>query len=264
MSAPQTTDESPVKGTQAVERALKILLSFDRSTPELGISELGRQLGLNPSTVHRLVRALVANGFLEQSERSERYRLGLSAIILGQTAQHTYGLGQAKRILEAIGADTGESVNLGIRELRDVVVLLRMESQQALRFEQEPGTRVPLHASSMGKAALAFCEDLDLELDRIFARGPERFTDTTLVDREELVRELHEIRSRGYSVDNQESIPGVRCVGAPIVDSSGIARAAIAVQAPAVRMPLERVEQLGPSLREAAQKIAQVMGFEDG
>jgi IclR family transcriptional regulator, acetate operon repressor len=204
----------------------------------------------------------VERGFLEQNERSERYRLGRNLIILGQNAQHGLGLGQAQQFLERLGTSTGESVNLGVREGADVVVLLRVESRQALRFDQEPGSHIPLHASSMGKSLLAFTEEPARELAELLEGELERFTPTTLVERAALEAEIAEVRRRGFSVDNEESLAGVRCVGVPVLDGQGVARAAIAVQAPAVRMPEERVVALAAELKETAAEISALMGFD--
>ena len=110
----------------------------------------------------------------------------------------------------------------------------------------------------MGKALLAFNSAL--------ADYPERrdgafvaFTPTTRVDAAALRKDLDGVRERGWSTDDEESLPAVRCVGAPVLDGAGQARAAIAVQAPAVRMPDERFDELGPVVRQAAAEVAQLL-----
>ncbi|HEX6443465.1 MAG TPA: IclR family transcriptional regulator [Streptosporangiales bacterium] len=245
-------------GAQAIGRAFAVLHLFrDRGT-ELGVMQIARELDLNLSTTHRIVRALVAEGYLAQNADNERYYLGTSTLLLGRAAYRDFNLDVVHPVLERLAQDTGESVNLGVLDGTSAVVVERIESTQALRFTQPPGTRIMLHASSMGKALLAFDDDL---LRRLREEQPtlERFTPKTFADAASLRAELTRIRKRGWSTDDEEQVPGVRCVGAPICDAGGRARAAIAVQAPSVRMPKKRFAELGPEVVAAAERIAHLL-----
>jgi IclR family transcriptional regulator, acetate operon repressor len=247
-------------GTQAVDRALAILGVYSPTRGEFGISELSRELGLTPSTVHRIVRALVSKGFLSQDPDTERYRLGPAAMVLGQVAQQHLGLLNVRDLLDDLGRETGESVNLGVLDRSSVVVLIRVASPQPLRFDQSPGERLPAHATSMGKALLAFSADPGREIARLFEGGIgelPRYTDTTVTSRDALRAEIEAVRERGYSIDEEESIAGVRCIGVPVLGADGRARAAIAVQAPTVRMPDDRLDALVPRVIEAARQVAE-------
>ena len=244
-------------GAQSIERALSVLSAFIQTRPALGVAEVARAVGLSPSTTHRILRALVAGGYLTQSDTTNRYALGRSALLLGQVAERNLGLDLARPVLERLGADTGESVNLGVREGRTAVVALRVLSAQPLRLDQPPGTRVALDCSAMGKALLAFSSDPARE---VAALAPfEARTARTLVDPAALERDVVLTRERGWSVDDEESMVGVRCIGAPVLDAGGLARAAIAVQAPAARMPRSRFATLAPSVVAAALEIAETM-----
>ena len=104
-----------VAGTKAIDRALDVLSSFVDS-PEQGITDIATRSSLSPSTVHRIVRALVQSGYLEQSPETDRYHLGHAAHVLGQTARESWGCDRALPILERIGGLTGESVNMGVAD----------------------------------------------------------------------------------------------------------------------------------------------------
>jgi IclR family acetate operon transcriptional repressor len=212
---------------------------------------------LNPSTVHRIVRALVAQQVLEQNARTEKYYLGRATILLGQIAQRGVGLHRALHVLEELSEETGESVNLGVRDGDRAIVILRVESTQPLRFAQHPGSRVFLHASAIGKALLAYSD----EAERGFpVLGPlERLTPNTITSASSLQSELVGVREKGFSIDDEEGTIGVRCVGAPVLRASGRAHAAIAVQAPAARLSLESAMALGDSVIVAAKRIAEVI-----
>lgn len=243
-------------GTQAIARTLNVLESFlDRR--ELGITELARRLDLSPSTAHRIVRALVARGYLEQDRDSERYHLGRSTIVLGQAGRRHLGLDQVLPVLERFGAETGESVNMGLMDGHHVLVTLRVASPQPLRFDQPVGSRIPVHCSSMGKALLAFeAQNGPQDLAKLdFAK----VTANSIGSVEELAADLDAVRQRGYSTDDEESILGVSCVGAPVLDGAGRAAAAIAVQAPTARMNPERALELGERVIEIAAEVATTM-----
>jgi IclR family acetate operon transcriptional repressor len=245
-------------GSQAIERALAVLGCFMvPDQPELGIGTLARRLELSPSTVHRIVRALVSAGYLEQNAKTEHYYLGRSAILLGQVAQRSVGLDAARPIIEELAAATGESVNLGVLDGDAGIVALRVDTPQPLRFEQPVGTRVGLYCSAMGKAMLAFHPDGHAAVERLGRL--KRHTEYTVTDRRTLERQLALIRERGYSLDEQEAQLGVRCIGAPVLDQTGHAHAAIAVQIPTVRASEEELPRLAPLVTGAAGRIAGVI-----
>lgn len=244
-----------VAGTKAIDRALEVLSSFV-DAPEQGITDIANRSALSPSTVHRIVQALVHSGYLEQSRETDRYHLGHAAHVLGQTARESWGFDRALPILERIGGITGESVNMGVADGSEVVVILRVESVQPLRFDQPPGSRISMHCSSMGKALLAFSGQYPPEL----TYAP--ITPTTITSPDAFARELDETRRRGYSIDDQESIEGVSCVGAPVLNADGRAVAAIAIQAPTIRMTPERVAVIGERAIAAADEIRRALGLD--
>ncbi|MPY77306.1 MAG: helix-turn-helix domain-containing protein [Actinophytocola sp.] len=225
---------------------------------EMGVVEMANRLGLNLSTTHRIARGLVAEGYLSQGEGRERYRLGPQSLLLGQAAQRVLGMDAARPVLERLAERTEESVNLGLLDGHHAVVVQRIESTQPLRFSMEVGSRVELHATSMGKALLARNEELAGFLaDHEESLAP--LTAKTHATVTSLRADLAEITERGWSIDDEESVEGVRCVGAPILDAEGQARAAVAVQAPAVRMPEQRLAQLGPVLVATATELARLV-----
>lgn len=245
-----------VTGTQAIDRAMSVLQCFSREQRKLGITEIARALDLSPSTVHRIVRALTERGFLRQNPLSDRYELGQSVVILGQAAQRNFGLDHALPLLKELAQATGESVNLGVRNGDRVVVLLHVESPQALRFHHKPGAEVPLHASAMGKCLIAWSRD-PLGLLKQYQPLP-GLTPTTITELDEWEAEVKRIRQRRYSIDNEESVVGVRCVGAPILDGDGTADLALAVLAPSVRMADRTLKGVSRQVLDTARRIQEI------
>jgi len=252
MGTMKSRDGGRSSGTQAIDRALQVLSSFI-TQPEQGITELAKSADLSPSTVHRIVQALVNGGFLDQDPATERYHLGHTAVVLGQSARESLGLERALPVLERLGGETGESVNLGVRDGAEVLVVLRVESVQPLRLDQPPGTRIDIHCSSMGKSLLAFGDD---NLDNLTFTP---HTASTIVSPGVLATELEVTRERGYSLDLEESIEGLSCIATPILKRDGEAAAAIAIQAPTVRMTQQRQEHLTRRLMAAAHEISDML-----
>ena len=241
-------------GAQAIERAIAVLACFVGDDAMLGVSEIARRVELGPSTVHRIVRALCVGGLLAQDTRTDQYHLGPMAAALGLLASERLGLTLAQPELERLAQATGESVNLGVRRGDEVLVILRIPSPHALRFEQAPGSHVPIHTSAMGKALLAFSEHAPVDaVSELSALA--RLTDKTITRRDALVAELELARARGYAENNEERDVGARAIGVPVLDRSGTARAAISVQAPTARLTDDRVDEIVSLATAAAERL---------
>lgn len=251
-------NEGRVAGTQAISRAFALLNVFRDEGGALGVVQMADRLGLTLSTAHRIARALVAEGYLAQDEGRERYRLGPQALLLGQAAQRAMGIEVARPVMQRLVDSTQESVNLGLLDGDHAIVIQRIESPQPLRFSREVGTRIELHATSMGKALLAFNDELRDQIDNLGDKLVQ-LTSKTHATKASLRKDLDRIRRLGWSTDDEESMLGVRCVGAPVLDGRGQARAAVAIQAPAVRMPDKRLSQLGPAVRRAADELGRLL-----
>lgn len=258
MTIASNTGGDRVAGTQSISRAFAMLRLFCSEGRTLGVVELADHLGFTLSTTHRIARALVAEGYLAQDEGRERYRIGPQSLLLGHAAQRAMGIDAARPVLEALALNTGESVNLGLPDGNHALVVDRVESSQPLRFSMETGTRIELHATSMGKALLAFNDEFAAYIESIDLRAV-RLTPKTHATAADLRADLAATRVRGWSIDDEESLLGVRCVAAPVLDRAEVARAAVAVQAPAVRMPDERLAELGPLVQQAAAELSHLL-----
>jgi DNA-binding IclR family transcriptional regulator len=249
-------DQRHRTGAQAIERAIGVLRCFETAT-DLGITEIARKLGLSISTAHRVTKALTEGGLLAQDPKTERYQLGPTLVVLGDKAARGLGYEAALPSLRALSTDTGESVNLGIRAGTDVHVVLDVASPQPLRFSQQPGTRVPLHTSAMGKCLLAFAGDIEAEIAGLGELAP--VTEKTITDPETLAEELRRVRDRGWALNDEERHAGVRTVAVPVMGSDGRVVAAIAVQGPTVRITEDKISALAERLQSAAEEVGPLL-----
>lgn len=254
----ERAESSAPHGTQAIQRAIAVLKFFADHDAEVTTSTLAQELSLSQGTVSRIVKALVAEGLLARNPITEGHYLGSTAVLVGQAAQRAFGLDKALPVLEDVSAHTRESVNLTVREGAESVVMLRVQSTLPLRFEQRTGARFPLYTTASGKAILAFSDDAAHYVESL-PPALTRLTPHTLGTPDKLAQQLASTFRRGYSIDAEENVEGVRCVGAPIMDSGGQAHAAVVIQVPTVRMSRERERELGALAIQAGREIGRLV-----
>lgn len=254
------SDLSPRSGAQSVERALAVLRAFEATDSELGVSEIAKRVGLTVSTAHRLVRALCEADLLLQNPTTDRYQLGPALVVLGRRAEQNLGYDRVLPVLEGLAEETGESVNLGIADGISVLVVLDVASSLPLRFDQAFGSRVPIHTSAMGKCLLAW-SPVGIEQAVAVLGDLPGLTRRTITEPKDLVRELYQVRERGWALNDEERNPGVRAIAVPVLPPSGPALAAIAVQGPSLRLTDDRLLSIADAGRKAASAIEPLLAF---
>ncbi|MBV9462440.1 MAG: IclR family transcriptional regulator [Bradyrhizobium sp.] len=254
-------------GRQSVKslfKMLEVLEAFSATEPELSVVEIARRTGMPRTTVHRIVDSLRSVGFLEQDASRDRYRLGLKLFELGGSALMNLPLyREAPPFVDTLAKLSGEDVHLCIFDGAQMVFVNR-RSQVAARPHNTVITMEasPCHSTGVGKAALAF--QSGVVIDRVIRAGLPRFTPNTIVEPKTLKAELAAIRSRGYSIDDCEHEPELRCVGAPIRNSAGRVFAAISASGPARRVTVERVPELAKIVMTHAELLSIRLGYQLG
>lgn len=217
--------------------------------------------GLHKSTALRLLEALRRHGLVSVDRESGRYRLGLGLYELGLAAVSRLDVSQcAPPYLEALVAETGESASLGIFEDPEVVHILRVESQQPLRLPSLAGRRSPAYCTGIGKAVLAHLDTSRLEKYLAEVRLHPR-TPRTITSAEALRADLKRVRTRGWSLDDEEIFPGLRCVAAPIFSLDGRVIAGVSVAGPTSRMPKDGLPGVSVKVMAAAAEISRRLGY---
>ena len=217
--------------SQSLERGLLILASFSEARPVLGISDLGRCVGLNRSTTYRYVATLAKLGYLQQDPDSKKYSLGPRVVDLGFAAINSMEITRvAGPSLQALSDETGYTVSMAVLDGPDIVYVDRRRSGRsgtfAMGLHLHVGSRLPAYCTAMGKVLLAHQEPAALRqlLDRtdLARRGPK-----TITAREQLMVALARVRRTGIAVNDEELAPGLRSVAASVRDRSGAVVAAV-------------------------------------
>jgi IclR family transcriptional regulator, pca regulon regulatory protein len=264
--AVRSSDRSGAAYSQSLERGLAILSAFRSGRPLLGVSELGREIGLSRSTTHRYVATLAALGYLQQDPPTKKYRLGPRVLDLGFSAINSMELREvAAPHLRRLSDATGYTVNMAILDGLDIVYVERCRSTQAGQREIDlnlhVGARLPAYCTSLGKVLLAFLPDdeQDAALGAIdFAqRGP-----NTITSRRAFEAELRRVREAGFAINNEELAYGLRSIAAPVLSHEGVAVAAInlAVHSSNVSMQ-DLFARLSETLKRAAGDVSAHLGY---
>jgi DNA-binding IclR family transcriptional regulator len=225
----------------------------------VGLSELSALLGMPKSSTHRYMATLQSVGLAERNGE-DRYRLGTRVIELAGSFLASSDLrSESQAILDELANKTGETIHLAVPSGMDVVYIAKVESKHTLAMSSHIGARLPMHCTSLGKAILAFSAPELLQA--VLAERPEARTAHTITSPEALRAELATVHSQGFALDNEENELGICCVGAPIIDYTGNAIAAISISGPRERMNRERATQLGPMLSEGTLRVSRRRGF---
>ena len=249
-----------VTTVQSVDRALEILNILQKEPHGIGVTRLSEKLDVSKSTAHRLLMSLLKENFVQQDEDNQRYHLGLRLMELGQTVTDQLDIRQiASPIMHGLVETTGETTHLVIRDRSEIVYIDKIENSKTIRMFSNIGKRAPMHCTGVGKAILAFLPEEQIHWV-IEQSGLPRFTDTTITDREELLQHLEEIRSRGYSIDNEEHEKGIKCAAAPILNSKGEVVAGISVAGPIMRINDDNIDWIAVNVLQAAKAISKSLG----
>ncbi|WP_457936526.1 HTH-type transcriptional regulator BhcR [Mesorhizobium sp. 10J20-29] len=244
---------------QSLDRALKILAIVAQGNG-LSLSEIAAQSGIAASTAYRMLTTLAQHGMVEFEQSDQLWLIGVETYRMGSAFLRRRNLVErARSVMQELMETTGETANLGVAEDDCVVFVSQVETHQAIRAFFRPGTRSSFHASGIGKAILAH---LPSERVGVILRkaGLEAFTLKTLADPQALTKNLGEIRKRGWSVDDEERYPGMRCVAAAIFNEFGEPVGGVSVSGPTVRVTPERAADIGPLVQKAAARITRMIG----
>ena len=243
---------------ESLRKGLELLDCFARQET-WSFAELAADLGHSKPTVFRILHTIEAFGYLQKDPKTGRYSLAMRFHALGSAAvRHEQLQWQALPPIQDLARETGETVHVGILYEDEAICVQSVDGTSFVRMHAFVGKRIPAHASALGKVLLAHLPDA--ELDALISDGLVRLTPHTITDPASLRAALHQIRTDGWGLDDEEMEIGLRCVGAPITDHSSRPCASVAVSAPAVRMDQQRVSALIPLVKATAARISRMLG----
>jgi len=250
-------NDADSSGIRRVLAVLKILGRGDGGGMRL--TDVAAAIGLNQPSTHRALKALIAEGFVEQVAGSRKYRLALEFFVLAARAGQSDGLRNVARpALLRLSATLGDTVFLLVRNGFDAVCLDRVEGPFPIRsFTGDIGGKVPL---GIGQGSLAILANLpDDEREAVIRFNIPRLLDRGFLDEVGLRMQVDHVRQLGWASLNTGLIPGMAGVGVPIIDAEGRAVAALSIGTLAERLREDRLPIVVKLLQKEAQDIARLL-----
>lgn len=261
MSGQEPPGGGRVPVVNALAHGLSILAMFTDERQVLSVSQIGRAVGVHRSNASRLAATLHVMGFLSRAEEAGQYRLGPQLVRLGRLADRDNDVSrQALGPLRGLVEQTGETGHVGALTDDEAVTIAVVDGWHTVRMHSYVNKRSPAYCSSMGKVMLAGLPDAQVR-HRFPGRKLTARTANSITTVAALLRELAEVRERGYALDMEELELGLRCIAAPIRDADGAVVACLGLSGPALRLTEEALADLaGPVVDTAAQATLAIGG----
>lgn len=247
------SDEVKVK---SLLKALHILECFTVKEPELGITELSQKLGLNKSNVHNMVSTFEHAGYIEKNTNNNKYHLGLKILELSRVINSRLGLSSiVGPLIRPLSDELGEVIYFAIPKDNLVLYIDDAYPTATLNPRTMLGETAEMYCTSLGKAMLAFMP-VDRAMQCLAQQSMKACTLDTITNRKDLLLELEQIRTRGYSIDNMEHEFGIKCVGVPVFNSGGQLIGALSISGPSLRFSEENITKYAAKLTTCARTIS--------
>lgn len=246
---------------QTLDRTFDIIELLATSPNGMGVTEIGRKLGLHKSTVYRLIKALVQRGYLEKDQSTGAYRIGLkfveiSSLHIQQIELKTEAIPFMRHLSEL----TGQVTHLAIMDETEVVYIEKIDVIQSLRMYSQIGKRIPVYCSALGKVLLSG-QNSDYQKRIMKKIKYTQQTKNTIREESQFINELEKTKQRGWAVDNEEHELGIRCIAAPIRDFTGKVIAALSITGSKNTIVPEKDQYYSELVVEAADNISRRLGF---
>ena len=245
---------------ESVLAALDVLDCF-LTAPSLSTKQLIELTGFTRNRVMRLTGTLLHKGYLVQDSSAGTFSPGPKTLSLGNVFERNHNLVTlAKPVLRELSLRTGESVSLYIREGLERVVAARQEGSHVVRYTVTVGQRMDLHAGAGGKVLLAYApkEVLDAIISGL---ATAKRTDQTITNPKKLLKELDDIRRRGYSISMGERVPDACAIAAPVFDGGNRLLCSMAVIGPVSRFTSKKRQSYQNHILEAARNLSRQLGW---
>ncbi len=205
--------------SKSLEKGLRILSLFNQDRISCSQSEISKLTGINMTSTYRFVNTFVELGYLNKHPETKKLKLGSKAISLGHGFLRGFDfLQMVKPIVDEVSSQYQITIDVALRDAESLLIIYRREIRSALPY-QLPTVIKNLNSTALGKAVLAFLPEEEMS-DIIKTLPFEHKTNRTIVDKDQLYRELEIIKKRGYSLNNEEFVPGLIALGAPLINTN--------------------------------------------
>lgn len=244
-----------------LERGLAILELLAEHRTGLTIQEIKNKLQLSQTTVFRITQSLLQLGYLGRDEESKIFFSTRKMLSIGfQTISEHNLLESALPWMRRLRDIVKETVFLGVMGEGKGIFIEQALGSHSFKFMLSPGKPFYYHSSAPGKAMLAYLPEKERKIitSKLILK---KLNENTITSKKELTKELDEAVQFGYAFDREETLKGVVCIGAPILDYQGYPIASIWISGPADRLNKSIWKENGELIRSYADKISLEMGY---
>ena len=253
-------DDDRMGRVQSLVRAFGLLDALVLHDEGLTLTEIARRVGLPRSTTHRLLTTMDALRYVEFDPETSRWMIGMQAFALGSAFVQVRDLGRLGRpIMRSLMLEANEVVNIAVPDQAGVRYVGQVRPVADHAAPRAAGDRLPMHTTASGKVLLAHW-DLPRLDEFLRSASLARKTGGSIVEKHALVRQLEQIRGRGFAIDDQENAMGTRCVAAPVFDHNGRVKASLSISGSVSRLRDGRLDALGRALAGAAKRMTDDVG----
>lgn len=240
---------------KTARNAIRLLREFTTDTPKIGVSELSRRLRLDRATVHRMLRTLLEERFIEQDADTRVYRLGPGVLELAQSFLKQNGIADiALPHLNRLRDQTGETVALQILDGRETVCVAMAESRHPVRVTYYLGERMPVYCTSSGFVFLAGMPPAARKA--MLSKKLQKYTSKTIADAAKIEGMVLDVARKGVSFADETYIAGARAISAPIYSPNRDVIAVVTMVAPSQRISPKQLSMLVQPLKAAADAVS--------
>lgn len=237
----------------SLQKAIRVLKAFSNDEPNLSLTELSRKTGITISSLQRIVSTFVVEGFLHKNEQTKRYQLGHSLLYLGNLVKQESSLILvAEPILKRLNEETKESISLNVTDGLERRCILNFDSSYPLSTKMLVGDTSPLYAGASSKTLLAFMPNYTEYINKVEIK---RITDRTVDSKEQLLKQLEEVRQQHYCISYGERVRGACSISVPILNIAKHSIASISIVIPEIRYTDYNEEELLQKMKQAAKEI---------
>jgi len=262
--APRQTQAGDAARSAGLRRGLEILSLFSDDRPELGISEVAREMGVHKSRVHRAIKTLEDMCYLRRDPKTRRYCLGYKAFEIGALAgRHSNTMSWARAQLRVLAAQFNASVSLRLVDDTDLLIVDTVETDDDPELHVPTGARIPLNYGAGGQVRAAFLSDDDIR-KLIAVHGLPRYTLKSITTEHQFLQAVHATRAIGYALSEGETVPGSFSVAAPIVDEKGALSAVLVGSRRRLGLTRQQIVAFAKAAVDTANRISARVPLQDG
>jgi DNA-binding IclR family transcriptional regulator len=244
--------------SKSLEKGLRILALFNRETPVLTQSEIGKTLGLNMTSTYRYINTLVELGYLNKDTKTKEIRPSMLCMLLYTNLMRaTDHLRMIKEVVDRVHSENNISIDVAFVVDDTIVHIYHREAEETLTYRLPNFSKNCLHNTALGKAYLSSLPD-DLIAEKIDTMILVAKTKKTIVEKDALAAELNKTKARQYAISEEEYMHGLIAIGAPLYDStSGKGVGAVSFDFSVLQHSAEEMEKkYGDMIRETAKSIS--------